>query len=103
MAVDRDQVQPSVVVRVEECSAPSHEAWFQPESVVDRFVVEVPVSSVGVQRGTLVREAGVEDFVTAVPVEVPCRDPHSGQCLYLFIEGSSHSASPRQRRSRHPS
>lgn len=88
MAIDFEEVLPSVVVVVEEGGAPAEEGdgHFSDVGVV-AYVGKVGVAIVAVEGLVVVGECGVEDVEEAVVAVVSDGDSHGCGLAALFVEG----------------
>ena len=88
VAVHDEQVEPAIVVVVEEGGAPAEEGHggFSDAGLV-ADVSEVGVAVVAVERLVVVGEGGVEEVDEAVVGEVPFGDAHAGGLAAAFVEG----------------
>ena len=90
MAVRHQQVEPSVVVHIEEADAPAEQARVYPETAGISAVFKARIAEVGVEGVSVARKVGLDDIERSVPVVVSDRDAHA--CLRLGLSGKRGAA-----------
>ena len=85
VTVGHEDVEPAIVVHVEEAYAPAEETRVDAETGEIGVIVEVAVAEVEVERIGVTSEVGLDDVEKAVPIEVSDGDAHA--CLRFAIGG----------------
>ena len=90
VAVRHEQVEPSVVVHIEEANTPAEQARIHPETAGISAVFKARIAEVGVERISVARKVGLDDIERSVPVVVSDGDAHT--CLRLSLSGKRGAA-----------
>ncbi len=85
VAVGHEDVEPAIVVHVEEAYAPAEEAGVDAKAGEIGVVVEVAVAEIEVEGVGVAGEVGLDDVEEAVAIEVADGDAHA--CLGLAVGG----------------
>ena len=89
VAIDDEEVEPAVVVEIDEADAPSEPAGVQPDAGGERPIVAEALAAVGVQRRGVAGEVGLEEIDGAIAVVVADRDAHPGLRLAVLAVGAA--------------
>ena len=89
MAVDRDQVEPAIIIDIEEAGSPFHitQGW-QSDSGLIRDIVKIPFPVIAVKRAVLVSKVGHVYGRMAGMQIVPDSDAHGPLLQAIFADGS---------------
>ena len=89
VAVDEEEIEPAVVVEIDEADAPAEPARVEADAGGERAVVAEALAAVRVQRRGVAGEVGLEEIDRAVAVVVADRDAHAGLRLAVLAVGAA--------------
>ena len=89
VAVDEEQVEPAVLVEIEEPDAPPEPPRVQADAARKRPVLAQPLPVVGVQRRRVAGEIGLEDVDGPVAIVITDRDAHAGLRFAVLAVGAA--------------
>src|SRR5262249_38568228 len=84
VAVDQKNVQPAVILQIEETASPTEPTCVNANPRVEGHVIETVLAEIAVERGCVVREVGLENVEQ--PISVVIARGHAHSCLYSAIE-----------------
>ena len=89
VAVGEEDVEPAVVVEVDEPGAPAEPSRVEAEAAGERPVLAEAVTEVGVQRRRVAGEVRLDDVEGAVAIVVADADAHAGLRLAVLAVGAA--------------
>ena len=89
VAVDDEDVQPAVVVEIDEGDAPSEPAGVEPDSSREGAILAEALAAIRVQRRGVSREVGLEEVDCPVAVVVADGDAHARLRLAVLAVGAA--------------
>ena len=87
VAVDKQQIGPAIVVKIQKHRAPAEILGVQTEAGGESHIVKVAIAIVAIERGSVVGEIGFENIELAVAVEIGDGRAHAGLLRAIFVEG----------------
>src|SRR6266404_7107464 len=89
MAVDEEQIEPTVVININETAAPAEPARINAHTRGKRHVIKHSFPGIVVKRGGIAREVGLENVEPAVAVIVAGCHAHAGLRLAIDTESAA--------------
>src|SRR4030095_13727360 len=89
VAVREEQIEPAVVVEIDERGAPPEPPRVQADAGREGAILAEPVAGVGIQRRRIAGEVRLEDVQGAVAIVVADRDAHAGLRLAVLAVGAA--------------
>src|SRR5580704_16807362 len=86
VAVDQQEIGPTVIVEIEKHGAPAEILGVQAEAGVKSDIVEGAIAVVAIERGSVVGEIGFENVQVAVAVEIRNGGTHASLFFSVFVE-----------------